>query len=55
MVINVLSTLGPVGWVYAGLDLGVSFFNNGEGITDIIVKNIDNMTGGTSLDINPME
>lgn len=55
IAISILSTMGPVGWIYSGLDLTVSLFNNGVGVTDMIGNAIDERTGGASVNINPFD
>lgn len=50
---SVASASGPWGWAYLGMDLGVAYFNNGVGITDMIGNAIDEQTRGKAIDINP--
>ena len=42
MGISVVATLTPYGWAYGVLDLGVSIFNNGTSLSDMIGNKVDN-------------
>ena len=42
MGIGVVTTLTPYGWAYSVLDLGVSIFNNGTSLSDMIGNKVNN-------------
>ncbi|WP_120233467.1 DUF6443 domain-containing protein [Chryseobacterium sp. AG363] len=54
MSINLIAgSIGPVGWAWMVADIGVALFNNGTGLNDIIASEIDNVTGGAAINVNP--